>query len=96
MLPTGAAGAIAVLALTAYGRVPTMMNFTSGVAGLASALRTARVRRVVTARRFVDLAKLEPLIAGLSEYDIVYLEDVRKNMSLPGKLRAVIGKLLPA
>lgn len=95
MLPTGAAAAITVFALSAYGRVPTMMNFTSGAAGLASALRTAQVKRVVTARRFVDLAKLEPLIEGLSGYEIVYLEDVRKNLSLRSKLRAVVGRLAP-
>jgi acyl-[acyl-carrier-protein]-phospholipid O-acyltransferase/long-chain-fatty-acid--[acyl-carrier-protein] ligase len=96
MLPTGAAAAITVFALSAYGRVPTMMNFTSGAAGLASALRTAKVKRIVTAYRFVELAKLEHLIAGLGGYEIVYLEDVRKNLSLADKLRAVIGKLAPS
>ena len=95
MLPTGAASAIAVFALSAYGRVPTMMNFTSGAAGLASALRTAQVRRIVTARRFIDLAKLEALVEGLGDYEIVYLEDVRQRLSLGSKLRALIGKLLP-
>jgi acyl-[acyl-carrier-protein]-phospholipid O-acyltransferase/long-chain-fatty-acid--[acyl-carrier-protein] ligase len=95
MLPTGAPAAIAVLALLAYGRVPTMMNFTAGAAGLASALRTAQVRRIITARRFIDLAKLEDLAIGLSGHDIVYLEDVRRNLTLGSKLKAVAGKLLP-
>jgi acyl-[acyl-carrier-protein]-phospholipid O-acyltransferase/long-chain-fatty-acid--[acyl-carrier-protein] ligase len=95
MLPTGAAAAITILALSAYGRVPTMMNFTAGAEGLTSALRTARVKRIVTARRFIDLAKLEGLIDGLSGHDIVHLEDVRKNLSLYSKLRAVAGKAAP-
>ncbi len=59
MLPTGAGSTIAVLALSAYGRIPTMMNFTSGAAGLGSALKTAKVKRIVTARRFIELGKLE-------------------------------------
>src|ERR1700710_2389075 len=36
MLPTGAAGAIAFFALSAFGRIPTMLNFTSGPAALKS------------------------------------------------------------
>jgi len=42
MLPTGAGAAIAVFALSAYGRVPTMLNFTAGETGLKSALKTPR------------------------------------------------------
>ena len=52
MLPTGLGAAIAFFALSAYGRVPTMLNFTAGEASLKSALATAQVRRIVTARRF--------------------------------------------
>ncbi|HKQ10401.1 MAG TPA: AMP-binding protein, partial [Rhizomicrobium sp.] len=36
MLPTGAAAALTFFALSAYGRVPTMLNFTSGLSGLKS------------------------------------------------------------
>lgn len=96
MLPTGAAGTLAFLALSAFGRIPTMLNFTSGVAGLKSALRTAQVKRIVTARRLVEVAGLQELIAGLCETEIVYLEDVRKNLSLADKLTAVTGKLAPS
>ncbi|MES2472450.1 MAG: AMP-binding protein, partial [Pseudomonadota bacterium] len=96
MLPTGAAGTLAFLALSAMGRIPTMLNFTSGVAGLKSALRTAQVKRIVTARRLIEVAGLEDLIAGLAGTEILYLEDVRKNLSLADKLTAVAGKMAPA
>jgi len=95
MLPTGAAAALTFFALSAFGRVPTMLNFTSGLAGLKSALCTARVKRIVTARRLVEVAGLHELIAGLCGTEIVYLEDVRKNLSLADKLTAVAGKLMP-
>ncbi len=95
MLPTGAAGALTFFALSAFGRIPTMLNFTAGVAGLKSALRTALVKRVITAHRLVELAGLEELIAGLTGTEIVYLEDVRKNLSLVNKLTAVVGKMAP-
>ena len=95
MLPTGAAAALTFFALSAFGRVPTMLNFTSGLAGLKSALCTARVKRIVTARRLVEVADLHELIAGLCGTEIVYLEDVRKNLSLADKMTAVAGKLMP-
>ena len=94
MLPTGAAATLSFFALSAFGRIPTMLNFTSGLAALKSALAAAQVKRVVTARRLVDKAGLEALVAGLGA-EIVYLEDVRKGLSLADKLTAAAGKMLP-
>src|SRR6185503_8505101 len=96
MLPTSAGAAISFFAVCAYGRVPAMLNFTSGAAGLKSAIRTAKVRRLITAKRFIHMAKLEPLIEQLKDAaEIVYLEDVRKNISLRDKVAAGIGMFLP-
>jgi len=97
MLPTGAASIIAFFAVSAYGRVPAMLNFTSGAAGLKSAIRTAKIKRVVTAHRFISLAKLDGLIAELGpECEIVYLEDVREKLSLVDKAFAAIGTFVPS
>lgn len=98
MLPTGAAATLTFFALSAYGRIPTMLNFTSGLAGLKSALATAQVKRVITARRLVEKAELQSLVAGLIEgqgAEIVYLEDVRKGLTLVNKLTAAAGKIVP-
>jgi acyl-[acyl-carrier-protein]-phospholipid O-acyltransferase/long-chain-fatty-acid--[acyl-carrier-protein] ligase len=94
MLPTGAAATLAFFALSAFGRIPTMLNFTSGLAGLKSALCTAKVKRVVTARRLVEVAGLQDVVAGL-DAEIVYLGDLRKQLSLKDKLTAVAGKIAP-
>src|SRR5690242_906925 len=40
LLPTGVGAAIAFFAISAYGRIPTMLNFTSSHADLQSAIRT--------------------------------------------------------
>ena len=96
MLPSGAGAVIAFFAVSAYGRVPAMLNFTSGSAGVKSALKTAQIRRIVTARRFIDLAKLDSLAADLAkEYEIVYLEDVREKLNIVDKLAAAIGQYAP-
>ncbi len=96
MLPSGAGAVIAFFAVSAYGRVPAMLNFTSGAAGLKSALRTAKVKRIVTAHRFVELGKFEGLIAELSPVaEIIYLEDVRAKLSIFDKAAAAIGQFAP-
>jgi acyl-[acyl-carrier-protein]-phospholipid O-acyltransferase/long-chain-fatty-acid--[acyl-carrier-protein] ligase len=96
MLPTSAGAVISFFAITAYGRVPAMLNFTNGTAGLRSALKTAQVRRIVTAHKFIELAKLEALAEELSmSAELVYLEDVRENLSLFNKVAAAVGQYLP-
>lgn len=96
MLPTGAASIIAFFAVSAYGRVPAMLNFTSGAAGVRSAIKTAKIKRVVTAHRFVELGNFENLIAEIGEHcELVYLEDVRENLSLFDKAFAAVGTFAP-
>ena len=96
MLPTSAGAVITFFAVTAFNRVPAMLNFTNGAAGVTSAIRTAQVKRLVTAHKFIELAKLEGLIAELSQVvEIVYLEDVRENLGLMDKLTAGVGQFVP-
>jgi acyl-[acyl-carrier-protein]-phospholipid O-acyltransferase/long-chain-fatty-acid--[acyl-carrier-protein] ligase len=94
MLPTGAAAAVTFFGLAAFGRVPAMLNFTTGLSGMKSALATARIKRVVTARKLVEMAGLQEVVAGL-DAEVLYLEDVRKKLTLANKLMAVLGKLAP-
>lgn len=97
MLPTGAGAVIAFYALSAYNRVPAMLNFTAGSRNLKAAMRAAEVTKIVTAHKFVELAGIEALIKDLSRVaEIIYLEDVREKLSLKDKLAAVIGPVAPA
>lgn len=96
MLPSGAGAVVAFFAISAFGRVPAMLNFTSGAAGLRSALRTAKINRIVTAHRFVELGKLEGLIKELERCaNIIYLEDVREKLTIADKAVAAIGQFAP-
>lgn len=88
LLPNVAGMAVTFFALNAFGRVPAVLNFTAGQRNIVSAARTAVLHRVVTARRFVEAAKLEGVIAALEKTEvapgryvkIIYLEDVRKQI----------------
>src|SRR5262249_19661527 len=93
MLPNSVGAAIAFLALQATGRVPAMLNHAAGIDGVLSASRTAGLRRVVTSRRFVELAKLAPLAERLaSELELVWLEDVRAKLGLADKLYGAVAQ----
>lgn len=96
MLPTSLASILSFFAVSAFGRVPTMMNFTSGTQGMLSATRTAVVKRIITARKFIEAAKLEGLAEEMSKVaHLVYLEDVRSKLSILDKAAAGIGQFMP-
>ncbi len=97
LLPTGAASSVAFFAISAQGRVPAMLNFTAGERALMAALGLAPAKRVVTARKFVELGGYQGLVDKLSEVaEIVYLEDVRDSLSKREKLAAAAGAFAPA
>jgi acyl-[acyl-carrier-protein]-phospholipid O-acyltransferase/long-chain-fatty-acid--[acyl-carrier-protein] ligase len=91
MLPNSAAVAVAFFALQVVGRVPAMINFTSGAANIKAACRAADVRVIVTSRAFVDKARLTGLVSELEKgLRIVYLEDVRASIGLGDKVAGIL------
>ncbi|MEL6112371.1 MAG: AMP-binding protein [Pseudomonadota bacterium] len=97
MLPTGAGVLISCFALHATGRVPAMLNFTSGEKNLKLAGQAAEVKTVLTARKFIEVAKLHGLVENLSTvYNFLYLEDLKDQVGLTDKIKAVLGPILPS
>lgn len=91
LLPNMITTMATILGLHAIGRVPAMLNYTIGAAGMQSACATAKIRRVITSRRFVQMAKLEKTVASLSEQvEVVYLEDLAQRVGWMDKLAAVV------
>ena len=89
MLPSSSGGVVTFFALHAFGRVPAMLNFTSGIRNLKAACELAGIKRVLTSHRFVEQGKLHDLVDALETLTTVtYLEDVRETVGLPDKLYA--------
>ncbi len=96
MLPTGAGCVVTFFALHAIGRTPAMLNFTAGAMNLRSACEAASVKKILTSKRFIQLAKLESLAAELSKHaKLIYLEDVGKSIDFGDKIIAVLKTLAP-
>ncbi|MDD2739352.1 MAG: AMP-binding protein [Methylomonas lenta] len=90
-LPNSTKTLCAILGLQLYGRVPAMLNYSTGSVGMASACQTGKVNLVLTSRKFIELAHLEHEAAALAErVKLVYLEDLASSLSGLDKLTALI------
>lgn len=86
-------GAVAGLfAMQSIGRVPAMLNFTVGLANMRSACSTAAIRTIVTARAFVQQARLTDTVAALESdgLRVIYLEDLGATIGSFEKLWALL------
>ena len=66
MLPSSSGGVVTFFALHAFGRVPTMLNFTAGIRNLKAACELAGVKTVLTSHRFVEQGKLRAIAVSTS------------------------------
>ena len=96
MLPTGAGAVVAFCSVLVAGRLPAMLNFSAGAANIKSAMKAAKISKIITAHKFIDLGGLEPLVDELKEHaEFVYLEDVREGLTLGNKVAGALGPMLP-
>ena len=75
-----------LIGLSAFRRVPCMLNYTAGVDGMRAACGAARVRVVITSRLFLAKAGLTEQAAALRDVELLYLEDLRGRFGLLDKL----------
>ena len=96
LLPSSMGTVVTFFALHAHGRVPVMLNFTAGEANVKAAIKASGVKKVLTAKRFVEQAALEGLIAAIETVaDVVWLDDVRKTIGLKDKLYGLSAGMAP-
>ncbi|MDP2027073.1 bifunctional acyl-ACP--phospholipid O-acyltransferase/long-chain-fatty-acid--ACP ligase [Sulfuriferula sp.] len=86
LLPNVTSTICLIFGMSAMRRVPAMLNYTAGSAGMQNACVAAGVRTLLTSRQFIEAAKLAPALAGLNAIRLVYLEDLRPQFSLWDKI----------
>ncbi len=96
LLPSSMGVVVTYYGLHAHGRVPVMLNFTSGEANIKAAIKASGLKKILTAKRFVTQAKLDDLLDDLATVaEIVWLDDVRKTIGLPDKVYGLMAGLMP-
>ena len=109
LLPASVACDMAFLALQLAGKVPVMLNWTTGPANLAHAVRTTGLKRIVTSNRFTDRLD-EQLVRSVTQEgaEFLCLEVVREGINRfellcigltirlrPGGIRARLPRISP-
>ncbi len=86
LMPNLASTVGLLVGLSAFRRVPCMLNYTAGREGLRNACQVAGIRTVLTSRVFLKKADLEGQVADWPEVEILCLEDLRPRFGLADKL----------
>ena len=99
LLPTSVGAAAVFYAAIFRGLTPVMLNVNAGTGALISALRTAQISRVYTARALLErLPALADTAAAMEQEtgaEVEYLENLRGEIGLPRKLGALFLSLAP-
>lgn len=103
MLPASVACDTAFLALHLAGKLPVLLNWTTGPANLSKAARTMNLTKVITSKAFVDRTGivvegteylyLEKLRGGIGKLEL--LTTLLSTTLLPGRVRAHVPRLDP-
>ncbi len=87
MLPASIGADIAVLAIMLAGKVPVMMNWTLGPRFLNHMMEKTKAKKVISSWRFLE--RLSGVQFGSLVDKLVLIEDLKNNMSLRIKLKAL-------
>ena len=90
-LPNSTKTLITILGLQLHGRVPAMLNFSTGSASMLSACQIAQVKTVLSSHRFIELGNFAEEADQLSKQcKLVYLEDLAKDIAALDKFSALL------
>ncbi len=98
ILPTSVGGSIGNMALLTLGKTVVNLNYSSGEASLKHALKIANIQKVVASKQFLIKLKAKGFDLGdvLKEVEVIYLEEIKEEMSkLRGLLTLMMVKVLP-
>jgi len=92
LLPNSIAALCSFFGLSAYNRIPVMLNFSVGAKNMISMCRTAQVKLVITSLMFIKTAKMEEVVEMMEAEGIkvVYLEKAAKEITLWDKVNAYL------
>jgi acyl-[acyl-carrier-protein]-phospholipid O-acyltransferase/long-chain-fatty-acid--[acyl-carrier-protein] ligase len=91
LLPNVNANPLTLLSLWLLGRVPAVLNYTTGLSIMTTCCQLAGLKQIITSRAFLERAKLN--VDGLKEsagIDFIYLEDLRARVSATQKIGALL------
>jgi len=88
MMPNMNSSIITFFAIQLLDKVPVMMNFSTGGQNFISSCNTAKIKTIISSKKFIEKAKLENLVKTikLEGIDIIYLEEIVKDIGFTSKI----------
>ncbi len=86
LLPNLTATLGLVVGMSAFRRVPAMLNYTAGTDGMQNACFVAGIRTIITSRQFLETAKIAPQVDSLKNVRVLYLEDMKSLFTMWDKI----------
>ena len=99
LLPTSVGGSMGNMAIITLGKTIVNLNYSSGEESLFHAIKIANITQIVASKQFITKLKAKgfELENILNSVDVIYLEDIKGEISKLGSLmRLMIVKMLPA
>ena len=90
LMPNVNATPVAILALWSLGKVPAMLNFSSGTPTMLTCSRLAGLKHIITSRMFLEKARIKVDDFVKAGIGVIYLEDVRAGISGSEKFLALL------
>jgi acyl-[acyl-carrier-protein]-phospholipid O-acyltransferase / long-chain-fatty-acid--[acyl-carrier-protein] ligase len=90
LLPNVNAMPVTILSLWAAGKVPAILNFSSGIVTMLTCARLAGLKRVVTSRVFLEKAKLDLSSFRAAGIQVIELEEIRATIRATTKLSMAV------
>lgn len=94
LLPNVNAMPVTTLSLWAAGKIPAILNYTSGIPVMLSCARVAGLKQVITSRAFLTKARLDLSAFDGAGLEVIYLEDARQPIGRISKLLTLAGQFL--
>jgi acyl-[acyl-carrier-protein]-phospholipid O-acyltransferase/long-chain-fatty-acid--[acyl-carrier-protein] ligase len=90
LLPNVNATPVVLLGLWATGRVPALLNFSTGVVVMRTCCEIAGIRQVITSRTFLERAKLDLRAFVEAGIELIYLDDIREAITPAARLGTLL------
>ncbi len=94
LLPNVNAMPVVILSLWAAGKVPAILNYSTGTSILLACARLGGLKHVITSRAFIERAKLDLGPFKEAGIELVFLEDVRARITRTQSLLALLRQSL--
>ncbi len=96
-LPNAVGTVVTFFALQLFGKVPAMLNYSSGLYNILACCKAAAITDILTSKRFVEKGEFYKEIAFLEEngINILFLEEIRVEIAFLSKLKSLFISYFP-